>query len=213
MRVRERALEWLEDHTSQTRSRHAADMFLRGRPRRRDRIVAGVYFAAAAARWQRYESVDTHLAPFAAALDACRPPRHAIDLGTGTGGAAAIVAARYPGARVVGVDTSRAMLGRARRVHACPNLYFRRATVMRLPFPDATFDLVTGVNSVPEMSELRRVGTADAQVLMATTTSPVPEEGSEWARRWRESGFLRVDAGGVGEGSWELYERHAEEAP
>src|SRR5438132_1536415 len=107
MRARERALEWLEDHTSETRSRHAADIFLRGRPRRVDRIVAGVYFAAAAGRWQRYEAVDVHLAPFAAALDTCRPPHHAIDLGTGTGGAAAMVATRFPGAHVVGVDTSR----------------------------------------------------------------------------------------------------------
>ncbi len=207
MRAHERALEWLEDHTSETRSRHAADIFLRGRPRRRDRIVSGVYFAAAAGRWQRYESVDVHLAPFVAALDACRPPGHAIDLGTGTGGAAATVAARYPGARVVGVYTSRAMLGRARRIHARSNLYFRRATVMRLPFPNTTFDLVTGVNSVPEMRELCRVSTYDAQAIMASTMRAVPAEDSEWVRRWYESGFARVGAGDLGEGSWELYER------
>jgi SAM-dependent methyltransferase len=209
MRARERALEWLEDHTTETRSRHAADIFLRGRPRRRDRAVAAIYFTVAAERWQRYESVDMHLAPFAAGLDRCRPPRHVVDLGTGAGGAAAMVARTHPAARVVGVDTSRAMLGRARRRHAEPNLFFRRGSVLRLPFPDRTFDLVTGVNAVPEVGELSRVTTLDAQVLVASTTRPVPADGSDWATRWRESGFCRVDAGAVGEGSWELYERSA----
>jgi len=209
MRARERALEWLEDHTTETRSRHAADIFLRGRPRRRDRAVAAIYFTVAAGRWQQYESVDAHLAPFAEGLARCRPPRDVVDLGTGTGGAAAMVARTHPEAKVVGVDTSRAMLGRARRRHADPNLFFRRGSVLRLPFPDRTFDLVTGVNAVPEVGELRRVTTPDAQVLVASTTRPVPTEGSDWATRWRESGFCRVDAGAVGEGSWELYERCA----
>jgi SAM-dependent methyltransferase len=207
MRARERALEWLEDHTTETRSRHAADIFLRGRPRRLDRVVAAIYFTAAAGRWQRYESVELHLAPFAAGLDRCRSPRHVVDLGTGTGGAAAMVARRYPGAGVVGVDTSRAMLGRARHRHADPNLFFRRGSVLRLPFPDRTFDLVTSVNAVPEIGELRRVTTDNAQVLVASTTRAMPAADSDWATRWRESGFCRVDAGEVGQGSWELYER------
>jgi ubiquinone/menaquinone biosynthesis C-methylase UbiE len=209
MRARERALEWLEDHTTETRSRHAADIFLRGRPRLRDRVVAAVYFTAAAGRWQRYESVEVHLAPFAAGLERCRPPRQVVDLGTGTGGAAAMVARSHPDARVVGIDTSRAMLSRARRRHAERNLSFQRGSVLRLPFPNRTFDLVTGVNAVPELEELRRVTTPDAQVLVASTTRPVALEDSDWVTRWREAGFARVDTGAVGRGSWELYERSA----
>jgi SAM-dependent methyltransferase len=207
MRAGERTLEWLERHTSETRSRHAADIFLRGRARLLDRAVAAVYFSAAAARWGRYETVEVHLAPFAAGLERCRAPRRALDLGTGTGGAAAMVAARHPEAPVVGVDRSRAMLVRARRRHPAPNLSFRRATVLRLPYPDSTFDLVTCVNAVPEVGELSRVTTDDAQVLLASTSRPVPPEESEWAVRWRVCGFHRVGADAVAEGSWELYAR------
>jgi ubiquinone/menaquinone biosynthesis C-methylase UbiE len=207
MRAGERTLEWLERHTSETRSRHAADIFLRGRPRLVDRVVAAIYFTVAAGRWERYEGVEVHLAPFTAALDRCRPPSHVIDLGTGTGGAAAEVAKRFADARVVGVDTSRAMLARARHRHPQPNLYFRHATVLHLPFPDATFDLVTCVNAVPEIGELRRITTPVAQVLLASTQRPVPAPDSDWAVRWQTSGFRRLDARGVAEGSWELYER------
>ena len=205
MRTRERALEWLEGHTTEARSRHAADIFLRGRSRPLDRLVSTIYFTSAAARWQAYEAVDVHLASFAAGLYRCRVPARVVDLGTGTGGAAAMVARRYPDARVVGVDASRAMLRRARSRHSEPNLRFRRGSVLRLPFPDRSFDLVTALNAVPEVSELQRVATPDAQVLVATTTRPVPASDSEWARRWRERGFRRLDAGAAGEGSWELY--------
>ena len=203
--MRARTVEWLERHTSETRSRHAADIFLRGRPRFVDRIVSWTYFNLAAARWQGYEDVASHLAVFGEGLERCRPPATVLDIGTGTGGAAAMVAARHPSAPVVGVDTSRAMLRRARARHRHPNLSFRKASALRLPFADATFDLVTAVNAVPEPTELRRVATPDVEVLLAATTRPLGDDDSPWVSRWRELGFRRIASGERGGGSWEIY--------
>ena len=51
------------------------------------------------------------LAALAAALDRVEePPRRALDLGTGTGKAARLLAERFPEAKVVGVDLSPEMI-------------------------------------------------------------------------------------------------------
>ena len=205
MRVRERALDWVERRTTRVRSRHAADLFQTGRTRATDRAIARVYFELAARRWAGYEDDAHHLSAFAAGLEGCRPPRDVLDLACGTGGSAAMVATRYPMARVVAVDTSRAML---RLAHArYPGLELRRASVRRLPFPDGTFDLVTCVNAVPEPIELRRVAKPNAQLLLAATTLPLRDASDPWVARWSEMGFRRIAAGDVEGGSWERYER------
>jgi SAM-dependent methyltransferase len=200
-------MEWLERHTTDTRSRHAADLFLRGRARWRDRVVARAYFTLAAPRWAAYEDSPTHLAPFLAGLERCRPPANVLDIGTGTGGAAAAVAARFPSASVLGVDTSRAMLRRARRRWDASGVTFRRASADRLPIDDGRFDLVVCVNAVPELGELRRVTVEGAEVLVAATTRSLSDETSPWVRRWRQAGFSRADCGEVSGGSWERYRR------
>jgi SAM-dependent methyltransferase len=61
-----------------------------------------------------------------------------LDVATGPGQAAATAAAR--GARVVGLDFSRAMLALARRWH--PDIEFRQGEAECLPFPDAAFEAV-----------------------------------------------------------------------
>ena len=63
-----------------------------------------------------------------------------LDLATGPGYVAARGAAR--GASVVGVDSSRAMISQARRMH--PGLDFRQADVHDLSFSDASFDAAVG---------------------------------------------------------------------
>ncbi len=64
-------------------------------------------------------------------------PALAVDLGSATGRSAAALARRYPGARVVAVDTSLAMLSRARRSAAAV-----AGDAESLPFGDGTAQLI-----------------------------------------------------------------------
>jgi tRNA (cmo5U34)-methyltransferase len=68
-----------------------------------------------------------------------QPPQQLLELGTGTGETAVHVLAAHPGARLVGIDVSAAMLDRAR-----PRLPDADLRVARLqdPLPEGPFDLV-----------------------------------------------------------------------
>jgi len=86
------------------------------------------------------------------------PPRRVLDIGCGTGELARLVARHYPASRVVAADFTRAMLdhaadastGRAER----GRLDFTRATALRLPFADGSFDLVTNAFVARNLSDL-----------------------------------------------------------
>ena len=201
------AVSWLGKVTTPRRDRGAASVFLVGSAAPGDRLAASLYFAVAAPYWRRHADRPHHLAAFTAGLETCPPPAAVLDLGTGAGGSAAAVAARFPDADVVAIDTSRAMLREARRRHQLPNLSFRRADVRQLPFDDSAFDLVTVLNAVAEPREVWRVTRPDARLLLATTfVAPRPDD-SVWVARWRETGFVRKASGATEGGSWELYAR------
>lgn len=203
------ATDWLERATTGSRRRNAAGLFLGSRVDPVDRLVSAAYFTVAARRWARYDDGDHHLAAFRAGFATCPSASRVLDIGTGAGGSAALVASARPQATVLAVDTSRTMLRAARARYSLPNLEFRRADVRRLPFPEATFDLVTFLNAVPEPVELHRVCRSGASVLAAATVVPVRDESSEWVARWRAVGFRRVAAADVDGGSWERYVREA----
>jgi ubiquinone/menaquinone biosynthesis C-methylase UbiE len=76
-------------------------------------------------------------------LDAARvgPGVRVLDVATGPGYVAGAAAQR--GATVVGVDFSAAMLAEARRHH--PGIDFQVGDAQALPFPDASFDVVSSV--------------------------------------------------------------------
>lgn len=57
-----------------------------------------------------------------------RPYRSVVDLGCGTGEQTAQLAARFPKAGVLGLDSSAEMLGRA-AAHSAPNLHFRQGDI------------------------------------------------------------------------------------
>ena len=198
----------LERWTSASRSRVAEELFL-GRPARTiDRVLSRAYFEVAARRWAGYNDDGHHLAAFTAGLERYAAPSRVLDVGTGTGESAALVARRHPTAEVVAVDTSARMLRLARARHAdVANVSFRRCSAARLPFGDATFDLVTCVNAVPDPVELRRVLRSGGTVLAAATTLGVRDESSDWVRRWVDLGFRRVATDEVEGGSWERFER------
>jgi ubiquinone/menaquinone biosynthesis C-methylase UbiE len=96
-----------------------------------------------------------------------------LDLGCGTAQLTADLAARFPGAHVVGLDLSADMLAVARRRLAGPSLL--RANVYALPLADGVLDLVTSTISyhwylepARALAEVRRVLRPGGRFVLAT---------------------------------------------
>jgi SAM-dependent methyltransferase len=106
-------------------------------------------------------SSASYLAPLAAGLlHVPVAPERALDLGTGIGDAALLLAREYPQASVRGVDLSPEMVRRAqKRIGLDPDgrVAFRVADAARLPYEDASFDLVAQLNMPPFYREAARV--------------------------------------------------------
>ena len=102
------------------------------------------------------------------------PSDRILDLGCGTGIVARILRERLGGAaRIIGLDASAAMIGKARSV--APELDFRDGNAMALPFPDHSFDLVLSqqmLQFVPDraaaLREARRVLVPGGRLLLST---------------------------------------------
>ena len=126
-------------------------------------------FDRLAPRWESIRGPD-FLAPLEAALDRLpAPPQRVLDVGTGTGAAARLAGARYPEADVVGVDVAERMVDEARRLTDSTRVTYRVADAERLPFDDASFDLVTLNNMIPFFDELARVIAPDGHLVVAFT--------------------------------------------
>ncbi len=119
----------------------------------------------------------------ALALDRARDGAEVLDLATGTGDLAILVARRHPGVRVVGVDPAERMLACARPKIEKAGLYDRVRVVpgdaLDIPFPDATFDGVTiafGIRNVPDraegLREMRRVTRPGGRVAILELSEP-----------------------------------------
>lgn len=132
-------------------------------------------FDALAPAWHGIMGPEA-LAPLAAALDRLEsPPARVLDVGTGTGKAAGLVAGRFPATEVVGVDLSPAMVAEARRL-ASPALAgrvrFEVGDASALPFADAAFDLVVLLNMIPFFRELARLTAPGGAVVIAHVSGP-----------------------------------------
>jgi len=109
--------------------------------------------------WGQMRSANAFDA-FKVALDAVDPPRRTLDLGTGTGQAALVIAERFPETEIVGVDLSPEMLAQARSAtpeRVADRVRFELADASNLPYEDGAFDLVTLANMIPFFDELSRV--------------------------------------------------------
>jgi ubiquinone/menaquinone biosynthesis C-methylase UbiE len=143
--------------------------------------VAALYdevFDDITVRQDEWQWLRAHLPP---------EPARVLDLGCGNG-----ALLRQLGDRVVhgaGVDASARMVERARQRSAgAPHLQFVHVDGPALPFPDASFDVVTSLLSFryldwdPVMNEIRRVLRPGGRLLVVDmVTAPV---------RWRETPLL-----------------------
>jgi ubiquinone/menaquinone biosynthesis C-methylase UbiE len=121
-------------------------------------------FDSAAERYER--DIAPALVPLAASLAAYAAPRPddtVLDIGTGTGLAARMIAPYVR--RVIGLDLSHGSLCAARRVPAAANIHYVRGDLNRLPFPAGGFSLVIasfGLNGTDPQDSLRAIRRAVA---------------------------------------------------
>ena len=139
------------------------------------RRLTRLQFNRIAPVWDQRRTPES-FASLEAALDSIEtPPKRALDLGTGTGRAAFILARRYPEAEVVGADLAVAMLEEA-RARTPPELAdrvrFEEADAERLPYPDESFDLVTLANMIPFFDELTRVTAPGGTLVFSFSAGP-----------------------------------------
>lgn len=131
-------------------------------------------FDALAPEWHGITGAEA-LAPLAAALGRLEPPGRVLDLGTGTGKAAQLVADRFPSAQIAGVDFSSAMVEEARRLlpaGLAGRVRFEVGDASALPFADGAFDLVVLLNMIPFFAELARVTAPGGTVVVAHVSGP-----------------------------------------
>jgi ubiquinone/menaquinone biosynthesis C-methylase UbiE len=159
-----------------------------------------------------------HVAPLAAASDRLEAtPARILELGTGTGAGALMLARRFPAAEVDAVDLSPAMLdgARAKGAAVADRVRFAVADAASLPYEDATFDLVVQLNMPAYPDELARVLRPGGQAIVASSFGPATPYYTPDAvlrRRFAKLGFDHVDTGSAGGGTYFLA-RRSEHAP
>ena len=133
--------------------------------------------------------------PFA--LGALEPGEAVLDIGSGAG-TDSLVAAQMVGAegRVTGIDMTPEMLAKARAAAAemgATNVEFVEGEVERLPFADASFDVVISngvIDLIPDkdavFAEIERVLRPGGRIQVADVTiqNPVSEEGRRKIDLW-----------------------------
>jgi ubiquinone/menaquinone biosynthesis C-methylase UbiE len=168
------------------------------------------YFERVAPGWgSRDRDAAEYLAPLAAGLLHVSPePERALDIGTGTGGAALLVAREFPQARVRGVDLAEGMIEQAkRRIGLDPEgrVAFRVVDASELPWPDDSFDLVTMLNAPPFFSEIGRVLRPGGHAVIAASfgaATPFYTPESVLRRGFRRHGLDAVHTGEAGQGTY-----------
>jgi ubiquinone/menaquinone biosynthesis C-methylase UbiE len=176
-------------------ARLATDVSVR-RPRlwRLFRPIIRRAFDQMAPRWTEMRSGDA-FEPLEAALAVQPAPDRVLDLGTGTGQAAFLLARRFPESDVVGADLAPAMLVQARAAtppELADRVRFELADASNLPYEDGAFDLVSLANMIPFFDELARVTASGGAVVFsfsAGAETPIYVPAQRLRRELERRGF------------------------
>jgi SAM-dependent methyltransferase len=136
----------------------------------------------------------------------------ALDVGTGTGAGAEKIVERFPAADVVGVDVASAMLEEARRL--VPGVTFIEGDASKLPFGDASFDLVAHANMIPFLDETARVLRPGGWTLYAFSAgdeTPIYVSPERLRRELERRGFTDFARFSAGQGNAVLARRPVED--
>jgi SAM-dependent methyltransferase len=167
--------------------------------------------------WSERTGSPSHLAPLAAALMHVHPePERALDIGTGLGDGALLIAREFPHARVRGIDLSEEMIRRAQgRIGLDPEgrVAFRTGDASALPYGDDSFDLVALLNMPPFFGEISRVLRPGGHAVIAASWGPetpfyTPDSVLE--RGFRKRGLEPVQSGSAAEGTYFIARRPSE---
>jgi malonyl-CoA O-methyltransferase len=160
------------------------------------------FWNRSAARWDVNETPN-RTNSLRTALPEMGEPRRILEIGAGTGSGAAILKAHYPEAEVTGVDLSPEMVRIAQA--KVPGVTFEPADASRLPFPDASFDLVTQNNVPVYFSEIARVTAPGGRVLITSTFgsgTPYYTPHSVLRRHFQKLGFTDARSEQAPPGDW-----------
>ena len=139
-------------------------------------------------------------------------PQRVLELGTGTGAGARLLAQRFPGAHVDAVDLSAEMVeqARAKAGDLVDRIDFAVADAAALPFEDGRFDLVVQLNVPLYAPEIARVVRPGGRVIVAHTlgsATPYYTPEKLLRRRLGQAGFGNVATGTAGRGTYLIAER------
>jgi SAM-dependent methyltransferase len=120
---------------------------------------------AASAGYERFMGRWSQmLAPHLIAFAGIKNGQRVLDVGTGTGSAAAAVEASMPASEIVGIDPSQAFIAHAQKYAKSTRAHFEVGDAQALKFKDASFDQTLALlvmNFIPDhgkaIAEMRRV--------------------------------------------------------
>lgn len=169
------------------------------------------FFDRVAEGWdQRFASDPARLEPLTAALDLLpAAPHRVLDVGTGTGAGAMLVAGRWPDAQVTGIDVAPAMIAVARGKTNDPRIRFLVADVASLD-PGQGYDLVVLLNMPPffeQVANLLRPGGHVAAIASRGPTTPFFTSPRTLARGFARHGLETAATGTAGPGTYYLARR------